>query len=296
MIFFTFSCFRSYTLRAVKKIIFPHSVSFFSKIKAEGGEYERREVSMAKTGKNSRWLVAIFICLLCGPLYAQGGDSASRGVAGALSGMERSGDGVSNDIAGTSSCVERGGDSASRGFVGVSNGVGRSGLGVANQQQTAAGTTQGQAGSIPRESASGLGVTQTDVMPSYPRRAEDLTPSMIKSLVDGVFYITSSEIGDPNPILNNLEEGILHEGWNDTNNPVFTRRGKLIKKDDFFGSGFEISMKDQTLIPVDLKPRFQIDGLEVLVCYQPIAYIGDGTGPVMVSVLGIKAITPGSNP
>lgn len=247
---------------------------------------------MAKTGKNSRWLVAIFICLLCCPLYAQGGDSASRGVAGASNGVERSGDGASHGIAGTSSSIERSGDETSRGVAGASSGVGRSGLGAANQQQTAAGTTQGQAGRIPRESASGLGLTQTDVVPSYPQRAEDLTPAMIKSLVDGVFYITSSAIGDPNPIVNHLEEGIVYHGWNDTQNPVFTRRGKLIKKDDFFGSGFEISMKGQTLIPVDLKPRFQIDGLEVLVCYQPIAYTGGGTGPVMVSVLGIKAMMP----
>lgn len=250
---------------------------------------------MAKTEKNYRWLAAIFICLLCCPLHAQSG-ATSHGISGTTSSVERSGDGASHGISGTTSGVERSGDETSRGVAGASNGVGRSGLGAANQQQTAAGTTQGQAGRIPRESASGLGVTQADAVPSYPQRAEDLTPAMIKSLVDGVFYITSSAIGDPNPIVNNLEEGIVYHGWNDTENPVFTRRGKLIKKDDFFGSGFEISIKGQTLIPVDLKPRFQIDGLEVLVCYKPIAYTGGGTGPVMVSVLGIKAMMPDSSP
>lgn len=122
---------------------------------------------------------------------------------------------------------------------------------------------------------------------------QNLTPEMLKNLVYGQFYLTPSEIGAPNPFVNTIEEGITYLGG-DLNNPAYTQRGTLIKKDNFFGSDFEIFIDGRTLIPVDLRPNFQIDGLEVVVCYQPVAYTANGAGPTMISVLGMKAIKYGN--
>ncbi|MFZ5950022.1 MAG: hypothetical protein ACOYXC_04930 [Candidatus Rifleibacteriota bacterium] len=189
----------------------------------------------------TRWLVAIMIFLFCCPLYSQSGERASRSADG------------------------------------VSSVAGRSGNAVINVRQSAGSSSQGQSTGMARESASGFTTTQSGAEPPRPQKAEDLSPAMIKSLVDGVFYVTASAIGDPNPVVNTIEDGITYQAWNDVQNPVFTRRGKLVKKDNFFGSGFEILINGQTFIPVDLKPRFQIEDLEVLVCYKPVAYTGGST-------------------
>lgn len=165
------------------------------------------------------------------------------------------------------------------------------GAGQRNRLNTGERETAGQ---TTREGVSDTRAVQSNLnKKNNSFNPQNITPEMLKNLVYGQFYLTPSEIGAPNPFINTIEEGITYLGG-DLTNPAYTQRGTLIKKDNFFGSDFEIFVNGETLIPVDLRPNFQIDGLEVVVCYKPVAYTANGTGPTMISVLGMKAIKYGN--
>ncbi len=87
---------------------------------------------------------------------------------------------------------------------------------------------------------------------------------------------------------NNLEWGVFGLTQSDMGNPIFTSTGRIVRRPNFYGSGFEIVCPGKILIPMRLRPEFQVDGLVVRVCYEPVAYTEAGTGPILVDVKGIR--------
>ncbi len=96
--------------------------------------------------------------------------------------------------------------------------------------------------------------------------------------------------------INNLEWGVFGLTQSDMGNPIFTSTGTIVKKPNFFGSGFEIVCPGKILIPMRLRPEFQVNGLVVRVCYEPVAYTGAGLGPIVVDIKGIRTRNINANP
>lgn len=184
------------------------------------------------------WFMLSVFCFF-GVLYAQSGETAA--------GIERTGAaGASRNQA-------------------INAGV-NVGAGQNNNETTGQKNREGVSGQLESQ----VKVNKTD---SAKPQAEPAGSSGADELVDGIFNVTQSDIG----------------------NPIFTKPGKILKQDNFIGSGFIIQVQGKTLIPLNLKPQFQVEGMEVIVCYEPVAYTGAGAGPIVVSIVGIRAVRTDSD-
>lgn len=166
------------------------------------------------------------------------------------------------------------------------NGTG-SGIAVSRPDRAGVTNPSGAAGQTKLEGATGHGRIQSQGMKSD----EKGTIPQITTTTNVSGANTPQNNGE-----NELEWGVFNLTQSDIGNPIFTSTGRIVKKPNFYGSGFEIVCPGKILIPMVLLPKFQVPGLEVLVCYEPVAYTGAGNGPAVVDIKGIKATRNNSNP